>query len=113
MYGENLPEYDNSIAGVCNDEKTIFGMMPHPERNNNDFKETLYKIIFGKSRNSQLVFEKKINELMNSEHISYKTTKKYLKKLHTTAPWVVQGPGKCWNSRYRRWVVYSVKNRES
>ena len=57
--------------------KTIFGI--HPERNNNDFKETLYKIIFSESRNSQLVFEKKINELMNSEHISYKTTKKYLK----------------------------------
>ena len=68
-------------------------MMPHPERNNNDFKETLYKIIFSESRNSQLVFEKKINELMNSEHISYKTTKKYLKKLHTSAPWVIQGPG--------------------
>jgi phosphoribosylformylglycinamidine synthase len=30
---------------------------------------------------------------MNSEHISYKTTKKYLKKLYTSAPWVVQGPG--------------------
>ena len=30
---------------------------------------------------------------MNSEHISYKSTKKYLKKLFTTAPWVVQGPG--------------------
>ena len=34
-----------------------------------------------------------IRDRMNSEHISYKTTKKYLKKLHTRAPWVVQGPG--------------------
>ena len=93
MYAEDLPEYETRIAGVHNDEKTIFGMMPHPERNNNDFKDTLYKIIFHQRKNSQFVFEKKINELMNSEHISYKTTKKYLKKLHTTAPWVVQGPG--------------------
>ena len=93
LYGEDLPEYETRIAGVHNGEKTIFGMMPHPERNNNDFKETLYKIIFSQRTNSQLVFEKKINELMNSEHISYKTTKKYLKKLHTSAPWVVQGPG--------------------
>ena len=93
MYGEDIKEYNTHIAGVHNDDKTIFGMMPHPERNNSDFKETLYKIIFGGKKDSQLVFEKKINELMNSEHISYKTTKKYLKKLHTSAPWVVQGPG--------------------
>ena len=44
-------------------------------KNNNDFKDTLYKIIFGQRINSQLLFEKKINELMNSEHISYKSTK--------------------------------------
>ena len=94
MYAEDLRYvYNTRIAGIHNDDKTIFGMMPHPERNNNDFKDTLYKIIFGEIKNSQLVFEKKINELMNSEHISYKTTKKYLKKLHTSAPWVVQGPG--------------------
>lgn len=93
MYSENLPEYETRIAGIHNDDKTIFGMMPHPERNNNDFKDTLYKIIFGQKKNSQFVFEIKINELMNSEHISYKTTKKYLKKLHTSEPWVVQGPG--------------------
>ena len=30
---------------------------------------------------------------MHSEHISYKSTRKYLKQLHTEAPWVVQGPG--------------------
>ena len=93
MYSENLPEYETATAGVHNDDKTIFGMMPHPERNNNDFKEVLYKIIFGEIKDSQLIFKRKINELMNSEHISYKTTKKYLKRLHTRAPWVVQGPG--------------------
>ena len=37
-YNNSLNEYDNNIAGICNEEKTIFGMMPHPERNNSDFK---------------------------------------------------------------------------
>ena len=95
MYSNNLPEYNTCIAGIRNEDKTIFGIMPHPERNNNDFKDILYKIIFPKSHiiHTQLHFQSKINELMNSEHISYKSTKKYLKKLFTTAPWVVQGPG--------------------
>jgi len=94
-YSEHLPEYDNNIAGICNDDKTIFGMMPHPERNNDDFKDILYKLIFSTNHpiHTQLYFQKKISELMNSEHISYKSTRKYLKKLFTTAPWVVQGPG--------------------
>ena len=30
---------------------------------------------------------------MNSEHISYKSTRKYLKKLYTKGEHVVQGPG--------------------
>ena len=98
MYSENLPEYNTCIAGIHNNDKTIFGMMPHPERNNNDFKDILYKIIFPKGHkiHMQLHFQKKINELMHSEHISYKSTKKYLKSLYTggsTTPWVVQGPG--------------------
>ena len=94
-YSENLPEYDNNIAGIYNDDKTIFGMMPHPERNNDDFKSILYKLIFSTNHpiHTQLYFQNKINELMHSEHISYKSTRKYLKKLFTTAPWVVQGPG--------------------
>ena len=51
--------------------------------------------MFSKSHpiHTQLHFQKKINELMHSEHISYKSTKKYLKKLFTSAPWVIQGPG--------------------
>ena len=40
-----------------------------------------------------MIFDKSIKELMFSEHISYKTTKKYLRNLHTKEPWVVQGPG--------------------
>ena len=31
--------------------------------------------------------------LMSSEHISYKSTKKYLATMFTEAPWVIQGPG--------------------
>ena len=95
-YSEVLSEYDTSgVAGVHNDDKTVFGMMPHPERNNDDFKSMLYKLMFSKNHpiHTQLHFQKKINELMHSEHISYKSTKKYLKTLFTSADWVVQGPG--------------------
>ena len=48
MYSDNLPEYNTRIAGIHNDDKTIFGMMPHPERNNTNFKDILYKIILPK-----------------------------------------------------------------
>tara|TARA_B110000495_G_scaffold197392_1_gene207584 strand:+ start:475 stop:2703 length:2229 start_codon:yes stop_codon:yes gene_type:complete len=99
-YGQPLYEigsFDN-IAGVCNKDKTIFGMMPHPERtkHNSGFKEIFMNILFNSDQTqltSQELFENSINQLMNSEHISYKSTKKYLKLLHTQEPWVVQGPG--------------------
>ena len=88
---------DKSIAGVCNKTKKIFGMMPHPERNNLDFKNTFFQMLFYQEQiiepNYQMIFDKSIKELMFSEHISYKTTKKYLRNLHTKEPWVVQGPG--------------------
>ena len=90
---------DNTIAGVCNLNKKIFGMMPHPERNNNDFKHLLFEMLFDNNLpiylnfKTQLHFDKVIKELMFSEHISYKTTRKYLKNLHTEESWVVQGPG--------------------
>lgn len=88
---------DKSIAGVCNKPKKIFGMMPHPERNNLDFKNTFFQMLFYEEQmiepNYQMIFDKSIKELMFSEHISYKTTKKYLRNLHTKEPWVVQGPG--------------------
>jgi phosphoribosylformylglycinamidine (FGAM) synthase-like amidotransferase family enzyme/selenophosphate synthetase-related protein len=86
---------DGTIAGICNRKKKIFGMMPHPERNNYDFKQTLFKILLPDcyELQSQLKFDKAIKNLMFSEHISYKTTRKYLKKLHTEESWVVQGPG--------------------
>ena len=88
---------DKTIAGVCNKTKKIFGMMPHPERNNLDFKNTFFQMLFYQEQmiepNYQMIFDKSIKELMFSEHISYKTTKKFLRNLHTREPWVVQGPG--------------------
>ncbi len=85
---------DNSVAGICDLNYKIFGMMPHPERNNYDFKYLLIKMLFdNKKLTSQFYFDKLIKDLMFSEHISYKTSRKYLKKLHTYEEWVVQGPG--------------------
>lgn len=78
----------NNIAGIYNNEKTVFGMMPHPERNS-DFKYILLKILFHSRKN--ITF--KINNLLNSEHISYKSTKQYLKNLYSERKHVIQGPG--------------------
>ena len=51
-----------------------------------------------KKINLQLGRKPNITELgifsaMWSEHCSYKSTKKWLKTLPTSAPWVIQGPG--------------------
>jgi phosphoribosylformylglycinamidine (FGAM) synthase-like amidotransferase family enzyme/selenophosphate synthetase-related protein len=106
QYNETINEVESNhnIAGISNVDNTIFGMMPHPERNNQDYKKHLYHILsisdllpvstqITPLPVDQLLFQKKINELMHSEHISYKSTRKYLKTLYTQAPWVVQGPG--------------------
>lgn len=79
----------SNIAGIHNDSKTVFGMMPHPERNS-DFKSTLLDILFQQQHKSLGL---KIENLLHSEHISYKSTKQYLKTLYTEGPHVVQGPG--------------------
>tara|TARA_B100001093_G_scaffold407422_1_gene396051 strand:- start:7089 stop:9236 length:2148 start_codon:yes stop_codon:yes gene_type:complete len=96
-YNKKIDEVGSSynIGGISNKDKTIFGMMPHPERNNKDFKSILYQILTPKDKcvNNQVIFHNKVIELMHSEHISYKSTRKYLKNLHTKAPWVIQGPG--------------------
>jgi phosphoribosylformylglycinamidine synthase len=119
------------IAGICNFNRTIFGMMPHPERNNQCFKNILHDIIFNSDnnkiynqipqkisnpineddivynidndliantvystmKNPREMLKEKINNLFNSEHISYKSTRKYLKKLYTDGDHVIQGPG--------------------
>jgi len=55
-------------------------MMPHPERNNQDFKNMFFEMLFYDESfiqpKYQMIFDKSIKKLMFSEHISYKTTKK-------------------------------------
>ena len=84
-------DFDNGsfqkIAGVSNKEGTVFGMMPHPERNVNYFKSWLFK------KFCPTDIYNRIDRLIKSEHISYKSTKKYLSKLYTEGKHVVQGPG--------------------
>lgn len=95
----NDQTYDNGsieeIAGVCDKEHLVFGMMPHPERTKDEtIKKMLHTIVQSKkSSDSQQIFHKKVTDLMNSEHISYKSTRKYLKKLYTKGEHVIQGPG--------------------
>ena len=77
-----------NIGGICNTNKTIYGMMPHPERNQNPiFNKQFFLFIH------DIYFKNKINNLMESEHVSYKSTKKYLKTLLTCSDRVIQGPG--------------------
>ena len=81
-------DYDSEIAGVYRDN--VFGMMPHPERlpNNHELKHKLLKFIYNYS-----ISDLDIRRIMESEHVSYKSTKKYLKGLYTTGEHVIQGPG--------------------
>ncbi len=83
---------DNNIAGVCDKKKLIFGLMPHPERTLNEtiVRTIFYDIIYKKQKQH---LQQNIQQLMNSEHISYKSTRKYLKQLYTSGNHVVQGPG--------------------
>jgi len=89
-------KYDNfnngsihNIAGIKNDNNTVFGMMPHPERmKDKTFKGYLFNMLFQKN-----IIKNKINNLLNSEHISYKSTIQYLRGLNSTGDHVIQGPG--------------------
>ena len=84
-------DFDNgsvsNVAGIMNKERNVFGMMPHPERNS-DFKTILLRNIFETNTISN-----QINKLLHSEHISYRSTKQYLKTLYTEGKHVIQGPG--------------------
>jgi phosphoribosylformylglycinamidine synthase len=83
-----------NIAGVCDNERLIFGMMPHPERSfDRSIMDFIEKKLCGNTILEKTVFTEKISELMHSEHISYKSTRKYLKRLYTEGEHVVQGPG--------------------
>lgn len=86
---ENGSNYN--IAGICNKEQNIFGMMPHFERNLSE-TNILYNILL-EYINKSNVIKNSIESLMFSEHISYKSTKKYLKNLYTKGKYVIQGPG--------------------
>ena len=91
----NIDSMDN-IAGICDKDRKVFGMMPHPERNihNTNFKNILFKIMgISTFPLMQELFDSKISNLLLSEHISYKSTKKYLKTMHTKEDWVVVPPG--------------------
>ena len=55
-------------------------------------KEDYAEILFTLKRNPSLT-ELAIFSAMWSEHCSYKSSKYWLKKLNTSAPWVIQGPG--------------------
>ena len=81
----------NNVAGICNKEKTVFGLMPHPERMlKSDFFNEFVNRVFEKDKNK---LRDDINMIMSSEHVSYKSTKKYLSKLYTQGEHVIQGPG--------------------
>jgi phosphoribosylformylglycinamidine synthase subunit PurL len=100
---------DRCIGGITNKEKTVFGMMPHPERSTctttDGFKTLFFKMIKIKQplksvkqqqdsmTHRKIIFKGKVMRLMNSEHISYRSTKPFLSTLHTREEWVVQGPG--------------------
>lgn len=92
-YQDDYKELNGSvrdIAGVCDKEKLVFGMMPHFERSL-DIDLPIFKII--ESVISKKSFQESVENLMFSEHISYKSTRKYLKKLYTEGEAVLVGPG--------------------
>lgn len=92
-YQDDYAELNGSvgnIAGVCDKEKLIFGMMPHFERTL-DSNLPIFNVI--ESVISKKSFQQSIENLMFSEHISYKSTRKYLKRLYIEGEGVVVGPG--------------------
>lgn len=100
-YSSDFPDIgaQDNIAGVCDATGLVYGMMPHPERQTDTsdvFRDYLLGLLSGSDEptpSQQQLFHDKIQELMHSEHVSYKSTRKYLKHMHTKEPWVIQGPG--------------------
>jgi phosphoribosylformylglycinamidine synthase subunit PurL len=87
-----------NIAGVCDKDHLIFGMMPHPERTNCQLIQNIIldQIRVNNHRKLDVLrnkFNYEVKNLMNSEHISYKSTRKLLKNLYTEGSNVIQGPG--------------------
>lgn len=101
-YNDKQYESENgsmdNIAGICDKDGLVYGMMPHPERTLcKEIKEMLITIAKYKrekrlkKQREKFAFE--VKNLMNSEHISYKSTRRFLKNLHTSGEHVIQGPG--------------------
>ena len=57
------------IAGVSNKNKTVFGMMPHPERMTD--KTFFAKFVNTILNKDYILLKKNINMIMSSEHVSY------------------------------------------
>lgn len=86
VYDDHVNGSYKNIAGVCNKDHTIYGFMPHIERvTNQEIRDVIYGIV--KSLDDD------IESVMNSEHVSYKSTRQHLCKLYTEGDCVVQGPG--------------------
>ncbi len=80
-----------NIAGICNKDKTIYGLMPHPERSvDGKYFSQAIERYFAQASNS---IASQLQETMASEHTSYASTKKYLRNLPTKGKYVLQGPG--------------------
>ncbi len=76
-YNENITEISSykNIAGICNKERTIFGMMPHPERNNNENytsvlenNKTINKSIIKKTYTIDSLFRQNYDNPKNKSH---------------------------------------------
>ena len=100
-YNDNYKDENGSIyniAGVCDKNHLIFGMMPHPERTNCQVIQNIILDVVRVNNYRKLnalrnKFNFEVKNLMNSEHISYKSTRKLLKNLFTKGEHVIQGPG--------------------
>ena len=89
--------YDNytngssyNITGVCDRDHKIYGIMPHFERHP---EKRIFQKVFEDIFDKKNELKENIEKVMNSEHVSYKSTSKYLKKLFVKGDHVVQGPG--------------------
>ena len=87
--------------------KKLLRMMPHPERNS-DFKDDLLNILLWSKKR---LINTKINMLLNSEHISYKSTRRFCEICMFLANTLYRGQVKMQKSRDRRWILYNNTNR--
>jgi phosphoribosylformylglycinamidine (FGAM) synthase-like amidotransferase family enzyme/selenophosphate synthetase-related protein len=94
-YNNYINGSTENITGIFNEDKNIIGLFPHFERlrNLDDkllFKHLLYNLFI---KNYDIQFHYKITQELQSEHISYKSTKSILKNLYTKNNSVIVPPG--------------------